>query len=369
MDTIALPTDLLPGDGRFGSGPSRVRGPQLDALVAVGETVLGTSHRQRPVRAVVGSVRERLATLLGAPDGYEVVLGNGGTTALWDAMVFGLIRDRAQFAHYGEFGQKFAAAAARAPVLGDPDERVAEPGSIARPAPAEGIDAYAHPHNETSTGVIAPVERIGDDEALTLVDATSAAGGAAVDLTQADVYYFAPQKCFASDGGLWFAVMSPAAVARAQELCAQRWVPEFLDLGVAIANSRKDQTLNTPAVATLVLLDAQLGWMLDNGGLEFTAARTAASAEVLYGWAEASDYATPFVADPALRSPVVGTIDLDERVDHAAVCAPLRANGVVDVFPYRKLGRNQLRVGMFPAVPTEDVEALTACLDYLVERL
>ena len=369
MDTIALPTDLLPSDGRFGSGPSRVRGPQLDALVAVGETVLGTSHRQRPVRAVVGSVRDRLATLLGAPHGYEVVLGNGGTTALWDAMTFCLIRDRAQFAHFGEFGQKFAAAASRAPFLGAVDERVAEPGALARVESADGIDTYAHPHNETSTGVLSPVERVGDADALVLVDATSAAGGVAVDLAATDAYYFAPQKCLASDGGLWFAVMSPAAIERVRELCAQRWVPEFLDLGVAIDNSRKDQTLNTPAVATLVLLDAQLGWMLDNGGLEFTAARTAASAAALYGWADSRDFATPFVADPALRSPVVGTIDLDPAVDHVELCAHLRANGIVDIEPYRKLGRNQVRVGMFPAVPTQDVEALTACIDYLVERM
>ncbi|WP_127131048.1 phosphoserine transaminase [Georgenia sp. SYP-B2076] len=368
METLTIPTNLLPADGRFGCGPSKVRPAQVDMLAALGGTVLGTSHRQEPVRALVRRVREGVAALLGAPEGYEVVLGNGGSTAFWDAATFSLVRERAQHADFGEFGHKFATGTARAPFLRDSDIRTAPAGALARCAPAEGIDVYAYPHNETSTGVLSPVERVAEDGALTVVDATSAAGGVAVDLAETDVYYFAPQKNFASDGGLWLAVASPAALERIAEVTASRWVPDFLNLQLAVENSRKDQTLNTPAVATLILLAEQVEWMLENGGLDWAAGRTARSSGALYDWAGSRDFAAPFVAEPAHRSPVVGTIDFDDAVDAKALAATLRANGIIDVEPYRKLGRNQLRVGMFPAVDPADVVALTACVDYLVER-
>jgi phosphoserine aminotransferase len=369
METVTIPTDLLPADGRFGCGPSKVRPAQVDMLAALGTTLLGTSHRQAPVRSLVRRVREGVAALLGAPAGYEVVLGNGGSTAFWDAATFSLVRERAQHADFGEFGHKFATATDRAPFLAASDIRVAAAGALARCEAAEGIDVYAYPQNETSTGVLSPVERVAADGALTVVDATSAAGGVAVDLAETDVYYFAPQKNFAADGGLWLAVLSPAALARVEELTAARWVPDFLNLQLAVDNSRKDQTLNTPAIATLVLLAEQVDWLNENGGLAWAAARTAQSAEILYRWAEANPVTTPFVADPAHRSPVVGTVDLAGTVDATAVTATLRANGVVDVEPYRKLGRNQLRVGMFPAVDPADVRALTACVDYVVAHL
>jgi len=368
--TVQIPADLLPADGRFGCGPSKVRPAHVAALAAVGETLLGTSHRQAPVRSLVRRVREGLADLLGAPEGYEVVLGNGGSSAFWDAASFGLVRERSAHAAFGEFGQKFATVTSRAPFLAEPHVKTAEPGSLARLSPVDGVDVYAWPQNETSTGVVAPVERVPDDGALTCVDATSAAGGVPVDLSQTDVYYFAPQKNFGSDGGLWFAVMSPAALARIEEIGASgRWVPEFLSLPAAVENSRKDQTLNTPAIATLVLMAEQIDWMRDQGGLTWATARSARSAEILYGWAGDREWATPFVTDPAERSPVVGTIDLAASVDAARVAAVLRENGVVDVEPYRKLGRNQLRVGMFPAVEPDDVRALTACVDHVVEAL
>ncbi|MPV35448.1 phosphoserine transaminase [Georgenia subflava] len=369
METVPIPTDLLPADGRFGCGPSKVRPAQADMVAALGSTLLGTSHRQAPVRALVGRVREGLAALLGAPDGYEVVLGNGGSTAFWDAATFSLVRERAQHADFGEFGHKFATATDRAPFLGASDIRTAGPGELAVCTPADGIDVYAYPHNETSTGVVSPVTRIAGDGALTVVDATSVAGGTTVDVAQTDVYYFAPQKSFAADGGLWLALVSPAAVARIEEVTAGRWVPDFLNLRLAVENSRKDQTLNTPAVATLVMLAEQVDWLNENGGLGWAASRTADSARTLYGWAEASDVATPFVTDPAHRSPVVGTIDFDASVDAKELAAQLRANGIVDTEPYRKLGRNQLRVGMFPAVDPADVAALTACIDHVVEHM
>ncbi len=371
VPAITIPPDLLPRDGRFGSGPSKVRPQQLAALVAAGTTVLGTSHRQQPVTSLVRRVQEGVAALLRAPDGHAVVLGNGGSTTFWDVATLGLVDRRAQHLVHGEFGERFAAATTAAPFLDDPDVRRAAPGSAGATAAVEGVDAYCWPHNETSTGVALPVARVAgaDDGALVLVDATSAAGGLEVDLAATDAYYFAPQKNLAADGGLWLAVLSPAALERAARLAGTRWVPASLDLTTAIAHSAKGQTYNTPAVATLVLMAEQLDWLLGQGGLAWAAARTATSSALLYAWAEASAYATPFVADPALRSPVVATIDLDPAVDAAVVRAVLRANGVVDVEPYRALARNQLRVGTFPAVEPDDVQALTACVDHVVEAL
>jgi phosphoserine aminotransferase len=370
--SITIPAELLPADGRFGCGPSKVRPEALQALAGDGAAVMGTSHRQAPVKNLVREIREGLATLFDLPDGYEVVLGNGGTTAFWDAAAFGLIRDRAAFGTYGEFSAKFASGVAEAPFLGDPVIAKADPGSLALPKGEAGIDAYGWAHNETSTGVMAPVTRPAgaDDDALVLIDATSGAGGLPVDVNQADVYYFAPQKSFAADGGLWIALMSGDALARVAEIKASgRWIPGFLDLSIAVDNSGKDQTYNTPAVATLFLLADQIRWLHSLGGLSGAVARTTDSSSRLYGWAEKSEYATPFVTDPSHRSLVVGTVDFAEWVDAAALAKVLRANGVVDVEPYRKLGRNQLRVGMFPAVSPDDVTALTACIDFVVERL
>jgi predicted phosphoserine aminotransferase len=370
--TIQIPADLLPRDGRFGSGPSKVRPEALQALAADGAAFMGTSHRQAPVKGLVREVREGLSRLFDLPEGYEVVLGNGGTTAFWDAAAFGLIRDRAAFGTYGEFSAKFASGVAEAPFLADPVITRADPGSLALPEGQPGIDAYGWAHNETSTGVMAPVARPAgaDDDALVLVDATSGAGGLPVDVARADAYYFAPQKSFAGDGGLWIALMSPAALERIAEIKASgRWIPGFLDLSIAVDNSTKDQTYNTPAVATLFLLADQIRWMHSLGGLSGAVERTRESSGRLYGWAEKSEYATPFVSDPAQRSYVVGTVDFADPVDAAELARTLRANGVVDVEPYRKLGRNQLRVGMFPAVDPDDVSALTACIDHVVERL
>jgi phosphoserine aminotransferase len=370
--TITIPSDLLPADGRFGCGPSRVRVEQVDVLRDVATSLLGTSHRQKPVKSLVGRVRSGLAQLFDLPDGYEVILGNGGSTAFWDAATFGLIEDRAQFLTFGEFGSKFAKAARTAPHLGEPTVLSSDPGSAPQFAAEAGIDLYGSPHNETSTGVaITPTRVAGADAgALMAFDATSAAGGLAVDPTQFDVYYFAPQKCFASDGGLWFALLSPAAVERIEAVAASgRWVPAFLDLKIALDNSRLDQTYNTPALATLVMMAEQTDWFNENGGLPWTTARTAESAANLYGWAAASPYATPYVADPALRSNVVGTIDFDDAIDASLVAKVLRANGVVDTEPYRKLGRNQLRIAMFPSVSPDDVAALTRCIDHVVAEL
>ena len=365
-----IPEALKPADGRFGCGPSKVRPAQLEALAHEHALLLGTSHRQRPVRALVGRVRAGLAELLGAPDGYEVALGNGGTTAFWDAAALSLVRARSLHLSYGEFSRKFSDVTRRAPFLGEPLVVEAPPGDAPHPVADPAADAICWAHNETSTGVMLPVARpVGGDDALVLVDATSGAGGLPLDARQADAYYFAPQKCFASDGGLWLALLSPAAIERIEQIAStDRWIPEFLSLRTALANSRRDQTLNTPALATLVLLAEQLDWMLANGGLKWCVARTSASSERLYGWAETSPYASPFGADPAKRSLVVGTIDFADAVDAARVAATLRANGIVDVEPYRKLGRNQLRVGMFPAVDPADVEALTACVDWVVGR-
>ncbi|WP_253878004.1 phosphoserine transaminase [Promicromonospora umidemergens] len=367
---LTIPPHLLPTDGRFGSGPSKVRPGQVDHLVANAH-VLGTSHRRAPVKDLVHRIREGVTELLGAPDGYEVVLGNGGATAFWDVATLCLVERKAQHAAFGEFGGKFATATERAPFL-DPSQVIsAEPGSVAYLEAADDVDTYATPHNETSTGAIAPVRRpAGPDGAILLTDATSGAGALPVDLGQTDAYYFAPQKAFAADGGLWLAVLSPAAVERAARIeDSGRWVPEFLSLTTAVANSRQDQTLNTPAVATLLLLADQVDWLLGQGGLEWSAKRCAASAEILYSWAESREWATPFVARPEERSTVVGTIDLAPEIDVERVLAELWANGVQDVFAYRKLGRNQLRVGMYPAVDPDDVAALTACVDYLVETV
>ncbi|WP_338750116.1 phosphoserine transaminase [Janibacter alittae] len=371
-DQIRIPLALLPADGRFGSGPSKVRLEQVEHLQQIATSVLGTSHRQAPVRSIVGSVREGLTQLFSLPDGYEVVLGNGGASAFWDIATLGLIRERSQHLVFGEFSGKFATAASRAPFLAEPSIRSAEPGSLAHPVAEAGVDAYAWPHNETSTGVMATVVRPegAAPDALVLVDATSGAGGLPVDIAQTDAYYFAPQKSFASEGGLWFAVLSPAALARAEELArTDRWVPAFLSLTSAIDNSRKDQTLNTPAISTLALMDEQVRWMNESGGLDFTTARTADSSARIYDWAAKGAHTTPFVTDPAARSQVVATIDVDEEIDAAAIAATLRRNGIVDVDPYRKLGRNQLRIGTFPAVDPEDVSALLACIDHVIERL
>ena len=369
---ITIPADLLPVDGRFGSGPSKVRPAQLEALVATGSSYLGTSHRQAPVKRQVARLRRGLRELFSLPDGYEVVLGNGGATEFWDIATFGLVERRSQHLTFGEFSSKFAQAAAAAPFLDEPSVVTSAPGSHPRPEPAAGIDVYALTHNETSTGVMMPVQRpAGTDEgALVVVDGTSAAAGLPVDPAQFDAYYFSPQKGFASDGGLWLALLSPAAIERVARIAASgRWVPASYDLTVALDNSTKDQTYNTPALATIFLMAEQVDWFLGQGGLDWAVARTADSSSRLYGWAERSPYASCFVADPAMRSQVVGTIDLADTVDAAAVAAVLRANGVVDTEPYRKLGRNQLRIAMFPAVDPADVDALTACIDHVVERL
>ncbi|HEY7989660.1 MAG TPA: phosphoserine transaminase [Lapillicoccus sp.] len=369
---LTIPAALKPLDGRFGSGPSKVRPEQVDYLASLSRTVLGTSHRQAPVRGLVGEVRDGLAQLFSLPDGYEIVLGNGGSTAFWDIAAFGLVRERAQHLSFGEFSAKFGSVTQNAPFLGESTIVKAEPGTLAPPTAEAGVDVYAWPHNETSTGVMAPVRRVegADDDALVLVDATSGAGGLPVDVTEVDVYYFGPQKCFAADGGLWLAAFSPAALARVDEIEASgRWVPDFFSLPTAITNSRLNQTYNTPAVGTLALLAEQIRWINEQGGLDWAVKRTTDSSSRLYSWAELTAYTTPFVADPSARSLVVGTIDLDDTVDAAAVAKALRANGIVDVEPYRKLGRNQLRVAMFPAVEPDDVSALTSCVEYVVERL
>ena len=368
---IIIPSNIKPVDGRFGCGPSKIRPEALAALSASGNSILGTSHRQKPVKNLVKRVREGLTSLFDLPEGYEVVLGNGGSTAFWDIATFGLIQDRSQHLVFGEFSSKFASAAKEAPFLGEPTVIKTEPGSHPVSVAEAGIDVYAMTHNETSTGVAMPIIRpAGTDGALVLVDATSAAGGLMVDAKEFDTYYFAPQKSFASDGGLWIAIMSPAAIARAEKIKASgRWVPAFFDLGIAIENSRLDQTYNTPAVVTLMLLAEQIEWMNANGGLSFAAGRSTQSSDILYSWAEKTSYTTPFVTDPAMRSKVVGTINFDDAIDATKISAALRANGIVDTEPYRKLGKNQLRIGMFPAVDPSDVEALTKCIDHVVAAL
>lgn len=369
--TLVLPSDIKPADGRFGSGPSKVRPAQVQALAEAGAAVLGTSHRQKPVKSLVGRVRSGLRELFGLPDDYEVVLGNGGTTAFWDAAAFGLVRERSLHLSYGEFSSKFAKVTQGAPFLADPVLVTAEPGAAPAPTSADGVDAIAWAHNETSTGVMVPVTRpANSDGALVLIDATSGAAGLPVSPSEFDVYYFAPQKGFASDGGLWLALMSPAALERVKEIGdSGRWVPEFLSLPVALDNSTKDQTYNTPAVATLFLMAEQIDWFLGNGGLDWSVGRTLDSSTRLYTWAENTEYTTPYVTNPAHRSQVVGTIDFTDSVDAAAVAKVLRSNGIVDVEPYRKLGRNQLRIAMYPAVDPADVSALTECVDWVVERL
>src|SRR6478735_477755 len=366
---LQIPADLLPADGRFGAGPSKIQTSHLDALAATGASLMGTSHRQAPVRNLVGRVREGLAELFDLPEGHEVVLGNGGATAFWDVATSGLIRQKSQHLSFGEFSSKFAKAAKDAPWLADPSVISSEPGSCPAPVAEAGVDVYAWAHNETSTAVMAPVQRpagTNADEALVLVDATSGAGGLPVDLTEVDAYYFAPQKCFASDGGLWIAIMSPAALDRAAEIAASdRHIPAFFDLPTAIDNSRKNQTYNTPAVATLFLMAEQLDWMNAQGGLAGMVERTTASSDALYGWAEKTAYTTPYVTNRDHRSLVIGTIDFDDAISADAVAATLRANGIVDTEPYRKLGRNQLRIAMYPAIDPSDVEALTTCIDWV----
>ncbi len=376
---VVIPDQLKPRDGRFGSGPSRLRAEQLPALAASGSSVMGTSHRQKPVKNLVGRVRAGLRELFELPEDYEIILGNGGTTALWDALIAGVIRERALHLSYGEFSSKIASGVKQAPFLADPIIVEAPAGDAPDPQAAAQHDAdvITWAHNETSTGVMVPVVRPAglDDDALVLIDATSGAAGLPVKVTDADVYYFAPQKGFASDGGLWLALTSPAALERIAQIDADRptvgptrWIPDFLSLTTALDNSVKDQTYNTPAVATLFLLADQIDWMLAGGGLAGMVKRTTESSSILYGWADAHPHATPFVADPAKRSLVVGTIDFDDEIDAAQIAATLRANGIVDVEPYRKLGRNQLRVAMFPATDPSDVQALTACIDYILEQ-
>ncbi len=370
--TVTIPVELLPQDGRFGCGPSKVRPAQIDYLASVGRTVLGTSHRQAPVRNLVGEVRNGLADLFSLPEGYEIILGNGGSTAFWDIAAFGLVRDRAQHLAFGEFSAKFGSVTQKAPFLGDPTIIKGEPGTLPTPSAEPGVDVYAWAHNETSTGVMAPVNRVkgADEGALMLIDATSGAGGLPVDIAESDVYYFGPQKCFAADGGLWLAAFSPAALARVDEIAASaRWVPDFFSLPTAISNSRLNQTYNTPAVSTLALLSNQISWINDQGGLNWAVKRTADSSSRLYAWAEATAYTSPFVAAPSARSLVVGTVDFTDQVDAASVAAVLRANGVVDVEPYRKLGRNQLRVGMFPAVDPDDISKLISSIEYVVSQI
>ena len=363
-----IPPGLLPRDGRFGCGPSKVRPEQIEAIVARASTVMGTSHRQAPVKNIVGSVREGLVSLFGLPEGWEIVLGNGGSTVFWDAATFGLIRTRSQHLVFGEFGGKFAEASHAAPHLEDAVVVTSEPGTHPELVADPSCDVYAFPHNETSTGVMMTPRRPAGD-GLVVVDATSAAGGLAWKPSEVDVYYFAPQKCFASDGGLWFAACPPGAIERIKEIKAsKRWVPASLDLSIALDNSVANQTYNTPALATLIMFDDQLRWMNSNGGLPFAAGRSAESARTLYSWADSRDFATPFVKDLAQRSNVVGTIDID-GVDANDICRILRANGVVDTDSYRKLGRNQLRIGMFPAIDPADVAQLTHCIDAVVEHL
>ena len=371
-DTLQIPAELLPSDGRFGCGPSKVRPEQLAHLAQAGD-VMGTSHRQKPVKSIVGRIRSGLRDLFSLPEGYEVVLGVGGTTAFWDAAAAGLVRERSLHLTYGEFSSKFASVTKGAPFLADPIVVSADPGSAPEPTSDPSADLIGWAHNETSTGVAVPVTRpSGSGDALVAIDATSGAGGLPVQISESDVYYFAPQKSFAADGGLWIAIMSPAALERVEQIDKDRpggrWIPEFLSLPTALDNSRKDQTYNTPAVATLLLLADQIEWMNAGGGLDWATGRTKDSSDRLYSWAEKSPVATPFVADPAHRSQVVGTVDFTDDVDAAAVAATLRANGVVDTEPYRKLGRNQLRIGMFPAVEPDDVTKLTQCIDWVIER-
>ncbi len=369
-DGLTIPSHLLPCDGRFGSGPSKVRDAQVQALLDANPRILGTSHRQAPVRGLVADVRRMIAELYALPDGYEVLLSNGGSTFAWDAAAFGLVESKAQLAAFGEFGSKFASSIAAAPHLASPTVHRAEPGSIAVPVYEDGVDTYAWPHNETSTGAVAPVTRVvGADGAIMVVDGTSAAGGIDLNPREVDFYYFAPQKSFASDGGLWFALASPAAIARIEAVAATgRYIPPSLSLLEVLTNSRADQTLNTPAIATLVMMRSQLEWMLAGGGLPAMAARSAASSAAIYSWAEASEFAVPFVTNPAHRSPVVATIDLAEDVDSARLQKVLREHGIVDIFAYRKLGRNQLRIAVFPAVDMADVHALLECIDWVVDR-
>ena len=371
MSSIKIPDNLKPSDGRFGCGPSKILPNSIANLASNYQSVLGTSHRQKPVKEVVAQVRSGLKYLFSLPDGYEVIIGNGGSTAFWDIATFGLIENKSQHLVFGEFSSKFATCAIQAPMLSEPSIIKAEPGSHPDVRVEDGIDTYALTHNETSTGVMMPIKRpAGADSALVLVDATSAAGGLEIDISQTDCYYFAPQKSFASDGGLWIAIISAAAIARVEKIKASgRWVPAFFDLSIAIENSRLDQTYNTPALATIILLAEQLKWINENGGLKFASGRSADSANRLYTWAQNTSYTSPFVTDPKMRSKVVGTINFDDSIDALEVAKILRANGIVDTDPYRKLGKNQLRIGMFPAVEPSDIDALTKSIEYVVERL
>jgi phosphoserine aminotransferase len=370
---ITIPANLLPADGRFGSGPSKVRPENVEALAAAANHYLGTSHRQKTVKSVVGSLREGLRDLFSLPDGYEVMLGNGGTTCFWDAATFCLIEKKSQHLSFGEFSAKFATAASDAPHLDDPEIIASDVGTHPTSIARDDVDLYALTHNETSTGVMMEITRpTGAGSAakgggLVAVDATSGAAGLPVDPEQFDVYYFAPQKSFGSDGGMWAALLSPSAQERIAGIKASgRWVPASLDLAIALDNSKLDQTYNTPALATVFMFDNQVRWFNDNGGMKFSTGRCDRSAEILYTWADNSDFATPFVQREVDRSRVVATIDFADSINAASVAAVLRANGIVDTEPYRKLGRNQLRVALFPAIDPDDVAALCACINYVV---
>jgi phosphoserine aminotransferase len=367
--TITIPSELLPADGRFGCGPSKVPTGHVARLAEVSDQLVGTSHRQAGVKDLVGRIREGLATYFGLPEGYEVALGNGGASLFWDAATFQLIERRSWHGVFGEFSTKFADIVAATPHLDEPVRREAAFGARPVVEAVDGVDAYALTHCETSTGVMMPIERPADPHALVLADATSAAGGLAFDPREVDAYYFSPQKGFASDGGLWVALLSPAAIERLERLASERPTPAMLDLQTALANSRKNQTLNTPAVATLQLMAHQIDVLNEAGGLPAVAASCAAKAGTVYAWADKRDWAEPFVTDREARSDVVCTVDLDQAIPAADVSAALRAHGVVDTEGYRKLGRNQLRIATFPAIDPGDVEALLACVDYVAERM
>ena len=368
--SITVPVELLPADGRFGSGPSKVRTESLLELSASGASYMGTSHRQSTVRSVVAKVREGLQTMFRLPDDYEILLGVGGASAFWDAATFGLIRKKSQHLVFGEFSEKFAAAAERAPHLEPPQRIASDFGSHPEIKPNPAVDVYALTQNETSTGVAMPIARPRGTNGIVVVDATSAAGGILVEPAHFDVYYFSPQKAFGSDGGLWIALCSPSGISRINAIAASdRWIPRFLDLQKALTSSREDQTYNTPGLATLFLLKKQIDSMIELGGLNWAAERCQQTSGFLYNWAERSTFAEPFVGDPAQRSPTVVTLDIIDDLPAELIETVLRENGVIDTFGYRSLGRNQLRIACFPNIEPSDVQKLTQAIDFIVDQL